>query len=127
MSVYLASKAAVRAYAQGLAAELVQRRIRVNTIAPGFIDTPTLGLTGLSPSARAEFRKIGDQVTPMQRHGTVEKSLWPRFSSPSTPHSRRAPNCPSTEGSPRSRRRRRLLSESTARHYGAISRTLNHL
>lgn len=73
MSVYLASKAAVRAYAQGLAAELVQRRIRVNTIAPGFIDTPTLGLTGLSPSARAEFRKIGDQVTPMQRHGTVEE------------------------------------------------------
>lgn len=73
MSVYLASKAAVRAYAQGLAAELVERGIRVNTLAPGFIDTPTLGVAGLSPHAREELRKIGDQVTPMRRHGTVDE------------------------------------------------------
>lgn len=73
MSVYLASKAAVRAYAQGLAAELVERRIRVNTLAPGFIDTPTLGVAGLSPREREELRKVGDQVTPMRRHGTVDE------------------------------------------------------
>lgn len=73
MSVYLASKAAVRAYAQVLAAELVERRIRVNTLAPGFIDTPTLGAAGLSPQARDELRKIGDQVTPMRRHGTADE------------------------------------------------------
>lgn len=73
MSVYLASKAAVRAYAQGLAAELVERGIRVNTLAPGFIDTPTLGVAGLSPGERDELRKIGDQVTPMRRHGAVDE------------------------------------------------------
>jgi NAD(P)-dependent dehydrogenase (short-subunit alcohol dehydrogenase family) len=74
MGVYLASKAAVRAFAQVLAAELLPRRIRVNALAPGFMDTPTLGIPGFSPEERAAFRAIGDQVTPMQRHGTPEEA-----------------------------------------------------
>lgn len=73
MSVYLASKAAVRAFAQGIAAELLPRQIRVNTLAPGFIDTPSLGIMGLSDEQRAEVRQVGDRVTPMKRHGTVEE------------------------------------------------------
>jgi NAD(P)-dependent dehydrogenase (short-subunit alcohol dehydrogenase family) len=73
MSVYLGAKAAVRAFAQVLAAELLPRRIRVNTVAPGFIDTPTLGVAGMSAEERAAFREEGDQVTPMGRHGEAEE------------------------------------------------------
>lgn len=71
MSVYMGTKAAVRAFAQVFAAELLDRKIRVNALAPGFIDTPTLGLASLTPEERKEFHDIGDQVTPMKRHGTV--------------------------------------------------------
>lgn len=73
MSVYMATKAAVRAFSQVLAAELVGRNVRVNCIAPGFIDTPTLGVAGLGPEERRAFRQVGDQVTPMHRHGTAEE------------------------------------------------------
>jgi hypothetical protein len=73
LSAYAASKAAVRAFSQVLAAELVSKGVRVNTIAPGFINTPTLGIAGLSPEQRAEVERLGDEVTPMKRHGTPEE------------------------------------------------------
>jgi NAD(P)-dependent dehydrogenase (short-subunit alcohol dehydrogenase family) len=40
LSVYSATKAAVRSFARTWAADLRERRIRVNTISPGHIDTP---------------------------------------------------------------------------------------
>jgi NAD(P)-dependent dehydrogenase (short-subunit alcohol dehydrogenase family) len=43
ITVYSATKAAVRSFARTLANELRQRRIRVNTLSPGHIDTPLLG------------------------------------------------------------------------------------
>jgi NAD(P)-dependent dehydrogenase (short-subunit alcohol dehydrogenase family) len=43
ITVYSASKAAVRSFARTLASELRDRRIRVNTLSPGHIDTPLLG------------------------------------------------------------------------------------
>jgi NAD(P)-dependent dehydrogenase (short-subunit alcohol dehydrogenase family) len=46
-SVYSATKAAVRSFGRTLAAELAPRRIRVNTISPGPIETPIFGKTGL--------------------------------------------------------------------------------
>lgn len=73
MAVYLGTKAAVRAFAQGLAAELLGRNVRVNALAPGFIDTPTLGLASLSTEERHAIHAIGNQATPMKRHGTVEE------------------------------------------------------
>ncbi|ESY98385.1 SDR family oxidoreductase [Mesorhizobium australicum] len=73
MSVYSGSKAALRAFAKVLAAELLPRRIRVNVVSPGFIDTPTMGVAGASEEERAAFMRIGDAVTPMKRHGTVEE------------------------------------------------------
>lgn len=73
LSVYSGSKAAVRAFAQVLAAELLPKGIRVNSVGPGFIDTPTLGVAGLTPEERTEMAKLGDQVTPMRRHGTPEE------------------------------------------------------
>ncbi|AKJ31904.1 SDR family oxidoreductase [Caldimonas brevitalea] len=71
MSVYLGTKAAVTAFVRSFAAELLPRRIRVNAVAPGFIDTPTLGLAGLTPEQRAEVSALGDAITPMQRHGNM--------------------------------------------------------
>jgi NAD(P)-dependent dehydrogenase (short-subunit alcohol dehydrogenase family) len=66
--VYAASKAAVRSFARTWAAELVDRRIRVNTITPGPIDTP--GLSGLAPAG--EQRDLLDGLAasvPMKRLG----------------------------------------------------------
>lgn len=73
MSVYMATKAAVRAFSQVLAAEMLGRGVRVNCLAPGFIDTPTLGVAGLSPEQRRQLAEIGDLATPMKRHGTVDE------------------------------------------------------
>ncbi len=73
MAVYMATKAAVRAFTQVLAAELLDRRIRVNCLAPGFIDTPTLGVAGLSPDERRDLAAMGDAATPMKRHGTIDE------------------------------------------------------
>jgi NAD(P)-dependent dehydrogenase (short-subunit alcohol dehydrogenase family) len=73
MSVYSGTKAAVRAFAKVLAAEFLPRRIRVNTVAPGFIDTPTMGFTDATAEERAAVMKVGDEVTPMRRHGTVDE------------------------------------------------------
>lgn len=73
LAVYSGTKAAVRAFARTMAAELLGRRIRVNTVAPGFIDTPTLGIADASPEERAAIEKVGDEITPMKRHGTAEE------------------------------------------------------
>ena len=73
MSVYMGTKAAVTAFVRSFAAELLPRRIRVNAVAPGFVDTPTLGLAGLTPAQRAEISALGDAMTPMHRHGTMDE------------------------------------------------------
>jgi NAD(P)-dependent dehydrogenase (short-subunit alcohol dehydrogenase family) len=69
----MATKGAVRGFARVLAAELLPRRIRVNMVAPGFIDTPTLGVASASPEERAELARVGDEITPMKRHGSAEE------------------------------------------------------
>jgi NAD(P)-dependent dehydrogenase (short-subunit alcohol dehydrogenase family) len=73
LSVYSGSKAALRAFAQVFAAELVSRGIRVNAVGPGFIDTPTMGVAGLSDEERAVLKKLGDEITPMKRHGSPDE------------------------------------------------------
>jgi NAD(P)-dependent dehydrogenase (short-subunit alcohol dehydrogenase family) len=73
LSVYSGSKAALRAFAQTFAAELAPRGIRVNTVGPGFIDTPTMGVAGISEEERAAVKKLGNEITPMKRHGSVDE------------------------------------------------------
>ena len=73
MSVYTGTKAAVLGFSRVLASELLPRGVRVNTVAPGFIDTPTMGVAGLTGAEREDFRRVGDEATPMGRHGTVEE------------------------------------------------------
>ncbi len=72
MIAYAASKAALWSFAQGFAAELLPRGIRVNAVSPGFIDTPSMGVDA-SEEWRAGFSELGDEITPMKRHGTPEE------------------------------------------------------
>lgn len=55
-STYGASKAAVRAFARTWLLELKERRIRVNVLSPGPIDTPAL--ERLSAEAKEQFRMM---------------------------------------------------------------------
>ncbi|MBB4185379.1 SDR family oxidoreductase [Sinorhizobium terangae] len=73
MSVYSATKAALVSFASVLATELLPRGIRVNTVSPGFIDTPTKGIAGITDAERANFKALGDAVTPMKRNGTADE------------------------------------------------------
>lgn len=69
MIAYSASKAALWSFAQGFAAELLPKGIRVNAVSPGFIETPSMGIDA-SEEWRAGFSEVGDEATPMKRHGT---------------------------------------------------------
>ncbi|MFZ6182881.1 SDR family oxidoreductase [Nannocystis pusilla] len=73
MAVYSASKAAIGAFARVMAAELLARGVRVNTVSPGFIRTPTMGTASSTPEERAAFEREGDAITPMGRIGTPEE------------------------------------------------------
>jgi NAD(P)-dependent dehydrogenase (short-subunit alcohol dehydrogenase family) len=55
MSVYAATKAAVRSLARTLSAELVDRGVRVNVLSPGLTETPIYGKLGLPPQAVQEW------------------------------------------------------------------------
>jgi NAD(P)-dependent dehydrogenase (short-subunit alcohol dehydrogenase family) len=72
-TAYSATKAALRSLARTAAAELVERGIRVNTVAPGPIVTPILGRTGLPQEALDEFTKEIAGKVPMKRFGQPEE------------------------------------------------------
>jgi NAD(P)-dependent dehydrogenase (short-subunit alcohol dehydrogenase family) len=72
-SAYSATKAALRSLARTAAAELVGRGIRVNAIAPGPIETPIFGRTGLPKEAIDEFAKYIFAKVPMKRFGQPEE------------------------------------------------------
>ena len=72
-SVYAATKAVARSFARTWTTDLKPRRVRVNAISPGSIDTP--GLDGLLASAPAgeERRKMISTATPLGRLGTADE------------------------------------------------------
>jgi NAD(P)-dependent dehydrogenase (short-subunit alcohol dehydrogenase family) len=72
-SAYSATKAALRSLARTAAAELVERGIRVNTVAPGPIVTPIFGRTGLPQQAVDDFAKSIITTNPMKRFGQPEE------------------------------------------------------
>ena len=73
MSVYAASKAALRSFVRVAAAELVGRGIRVNAVSPGPIATPIYGRLGmLKEAVDAMAQGILAQV-PMKRFGQPEE------------------------------------------------------
>lgn len=73
MSVYSASKAAVGSLVQCLASELASRGVRVNAVTPGFIKTPTMGVSGVTGEELVEFEAEGSKLTPLGRIGRAEE------------------------------------------------------
>jgi NAD(P)-dependent dehydrogenase (short-subunit alcohol dehydrogenase family) len=72
-SVYAATKAVARSFARTWTTDLKERRIRVNALSPGSIDTQ--GLNGLLASSPAgeQRRKIIGAVTPLGRLGRPDE------------------------------------------------------
>ncbi len=73
MSVYSATKAAVRSFARTLAAELAPRNIRVNVISPGPIETPIFGKAGLSQEQLDGWLEDAKKMIPLGRMGQPEE------------------------------------------------------
>ena len=72
-SVYSATKAAIRSLARTLTADLKARRIRLNAISPGLIETPALNAVTSSPEQTAQFEAQIVSVTPMGRTGDADE------------------------------------------------------
>jgi len=69
MTIYAAAKAAVISLAKGLSLDLLSRKIRVNTLSPGSIDTPVFGK--IVPEDQVDFVKnLWIDITPVGRQGT---------------------------------------------------------
>ena len=68
MTIYGAAKAAIVSLAKGLSLDLLSRKIRVNTLSPGSIDTPVFGK--LVPQEQLEqVKQIWIDITPIGRQG----------------------------------------------------------
>jgi NAD(P)-dependent dehydrogenase (short-subunit alcohol dehydrogenase family) len=72
-SVYSATKAAVRSFARTWATDLKDRRIRVNAVSPGSIDTPGLSDLLASSEAGEHRRKMISGMVPLGRFGTPDE------------------------------------------------------
>jgi NAD(P)-dependent dehydrogenase (short-subunit alcohol dehydrogenase family) len=72
-SVYSATKAAVRSFVRTWTTDLKERRIRVNAVSPGSIDTP--GLSDLLPSSEVgeQQKKLISNTVPLGRFGTPDE------------------------------------------------------
>jgi NAD(P)-dependent dehydrogenase (short-subunit alcohol dehydrogenase family) len=72
-SVYSASKAAVRSFARTWTTDLKGRRIRVNAVSPGPIDTPGLNDLMASTGAGEQRLKMISNNVPLGRLGTPDE------------------------------------------------------
>jgi NAD(P)-dependent dehydrogenase (short-subunit alcohol dehydrogenase family) len=68
MTIYAAAKAAVISLAEGLSLDLLERKIRVNTLSPGSIDTPVFGK--IVPQEQLEqVKQVWKDLIPVGRMG----------------------------------------------------------
>jgi NAD(P)-dependent dehydrogenase (short-subunit alcohol dehydrogenase family) len=72
-SVYSATKAAVRSFARTWTVDLRHRKIRVNAISPGPIDTPIFGNLLQNEKQREQFKKNILNTVPMGRMGSPDE------------------------------------------------------
>lgn len=73
MSVYSATKAALRSLARTFSAELVGRGIRVNAVSPGPIETPIFARLDLPAEAQEEVAASFAERVPLGRFGAAEE------------------------------------------------------
>ena len=72
-SVYSATKAAVRSVARTWTTDLRDRRIRVNAVSPGSIDTSGLSNLLASSETGAQRKKLISSMVPLGRFGTPDE------------------------------------------------------
>lgn len=72
-AVYAASKAALNSLTRTAAIELAPRKIRVNAVNPGPIDTPIFGKTGMTQEQLQGFAASISAAIPLQRFGKAEE------------------------------------------------------
>jgi len=72
-SVYSATKAAIRSFARTWTTDLKERRMRVNAISPGTIDTPGLNDLLASAAAGQERVQMMHNSVPLGRFGTADE------------------------------------------------------
>lgn len=71
-AIYGASKAALNSFTRTAATELAQRKIRVNAVNPGPVETPIFGKTGLPEEDLNAFASAIQQRVPLKTFGTPE-------------------------------------------------------
>ncbi len=73
LSVYSATKAAVRSFARTWTLDLKDRKIRVNVVSPGPIETPGLNGLGANAEQTAQFKAAMISAVPLGRMGTSDE------------------------------------------------------
>lgn len=68
-AVYAASKAALNSYTRTAATELAPRKIRVNAVNPGPVETPIFGKTGMPEDQLNGFAQAMQDRVPLKRFG----------------------------------------------------------
>ena len=73
MSIYSATKAAVRSFARTWAVDLKERKIRVNAISPGVVPTPGYSAAGLTQEQVDQWVESSIGSIPLGRPGTTDE------------------------------------------------------
>ena len=73
LSAYSASKAAVRSLARSFSADLLDRKIRVNILSPGPIETPIFSRGGATAEVVEGTKAAYAGATPIKRLGTAQE------------------------------------------------------
>ena len=73
IAAYAATKAAVRSLARSFSAEWIDRRIRVNVLIPGPIDTPIFDRNGMSQEETDNTKAHFASIVPIKRMGTSDE------------------------------------------------------
>jgi NAD(P)-dependent dehydrogenase (short-subunit alcohol dehydrogenase family) len=73
LSAYAASKAAVRSLARSFSTDLLNRKIRVNILSPGPVETPIFAKMGVAAEAVEGLKAGFAELTPIKRLGTSKE------------------------------------------------------